>query len=241
MTSLCRLLEPCLSASPSAERGRASRHQQHHQTSSSSSFSVKDLDSIFLLLIGDVFGSQAARAPKYGPGWNLLGLTRSRQWRDYHAALTFLGSSGVLSRLSAALGDSGVNYDFPVSRLPFRTGAGSVVSPGSPLNLLSDADSAQHHQEFVSLSPFEYYLYHFVALVNQTCETTYGAAAPGGVVDGESLYPVLFEDYLSAHLPVGGENFKYHEMAAGLVPRSPPAATTHQHTQVAPIYASGSV
>ncbi len=81
------MLSPCLSSPSPSLDGRG-----HPGATAASSFSVKDLDSIFLLLVGDIFGSQAARAAKYGQGWNLLGLTRSRQWRDYNAALSFLVS-----------------------------------------------------------------------------------------------------------------------------------------------------
>ena len=57
---------------------------------------VKDLDSAFLLVLGDVFGSMSVHAPKYGPGWCLGQISRHRSLRDFNAALTFLGSGGIM-------------------------------------------------------------------------------------------------------------------------------------------------
>ncbi len=61
--------------------------------------------------------------------------------------------------------------------------------------------------------------------MNQTSDA-FGSV--GGGVDGDSLYPVLFEDLLSFHLPVGGENFKYQQLTTGIAPRS----TASQNKQV---------
>ena len=228
---LTRLLEPCLAAHRHQSGGGAVA-----APSASPAFSVKDLDSIFLLLVGDVFGSQAARAARYGQGWNLLGLLRSRHWRDYHAALTFLGSSGVLARLAAALGDSGATYDYPTARLPFRTAPTSSTNVAGVFDLLhhhqGQPQSQQQQQEFVSLSPFDYYLYHFLSLVNHCSEWGPAGVAGAASVDGDSLYPVLFEDLLSAHLPIGAENFKLQHFTTGILPQQ------QQHDQQSPTQAS---
>ena len=77
-------------------------HPSHHV------LTPKDLSHMFLLLIGDIFGSQAVQHAKYGNGWNLTSLTRGRHYRDYNAALTFLGSTGVLMQVVNMLtSDSG--------------------------------------------------------------------------------------------------------------------------------------
>ncbi len=219
---LHRLLKPVLS--PPAHHAL-----QQGGSSASPSLSTKDLDAVFVLLVGDIFGSQAVIAAKYGPGWNLTGLSRSRHYRDYHAVLNFLGSSGLLMQCIHALAaDPNCVYEYPAARLPFRTRpkVPSAVAVASPLIGYASADEEQ----FVPLSPFEYYLYHFTALVNQSHEW-YQASA----VDSDSLYPVLFEEYLSTYLPVGGAFFKFfHMYDSSVYTRSPttsPQSGQPQHLQ----------
>ena len=67
INDLTRVMAPHLRA----HGGLGSAHHHHHGGS-------KDLDSAFLLVLGDVFGSLSVHAAKYGPGWNLGQISRHR-------------------------------------------------------------------------------------------------------------------------------------------------------------------
>jgi len=239
---LNRLLRPSLAAYAEAASAHGATNGSSGVSHSPSSaqlqqpaITLKDLNEIFILIVGDVFGSQAVAAARYGAGWTLTSLSRSRHARDYYAALGFLGSSGTLARIAELLGEANLVLDYPSGRLPWAKSAAAASTdsflrhepylPSSPL--------AVARSEFVQVTPFEYYLYHFASLVNVGAEW-YGGAG-GSVVDSDSLYPVLFEDYLSAHLPSGGENFKRQQHLAimGGFPHSSPRTSSNEHRQSA--------
>jgi len=228
---LNRLLRPSLTAYADAASS------QHASTSAVSAppplqpaITLKDLDELFVLIVGDVFGSHAVAAARYGHGWSLTTLSRSRYSRDYYAALGFLGSSGTLARMAELLGEANLLLEYPTARLPWATHAQSTTAASDGfLRHDSYAMQSPARNEFTQVTPFEYFLYHFAALVNAGAEwySTVTAA-----VDGDSLYPVLFEDYLSAHLPVGGENFRRQHMLAqsGYLHRRADAALSSSST-----------
>ncbi len=134
---------------------------------------VKDLDAIFVLIIGDIFGSSAV---KYGLGWNLTSLSRSKAHRDFNAVLGFLGSSGTLMQIA------------------------HVLQTEHNATLKAPSTSS-------TLTPVEYYLHHFIGVVNTNSEFMNGGFN-ATIVDNDSLYPVLFEDYLTYFLPMGGGHFR---------------------------------
>ena len=93
------------------------------------SLATRDAAVLFQLVVGDVFGSQAVAAGKYGLGWNLTTLSRRRNGRDFNAVLTFLGSKGGLMALVDLLAlDPSVTFEYPVSRLPHMR-RGNRLSP----------------------------------------------------------------------------------------------------------------
>ena len=57
------------------------------------------------------------------------------------------------------------------------------------------------------LSPFEFFIFHYVSVVTRGPEWNQSA----GLVENDSLYPVIFEDYLASLLAMGGAAFKSHE------------------------------
>ncbi|TRY76366.1 hypothetical protein TCAL_00010, partial [Tigriopus californicus] len=185
----------------------------------------KDLDPLFVLVVGDIFGSQAVQAAKYGRGWHLTTLTKHRQYRDFSAALQFLSSSGggMMNLIQFLMLDSTCVYDFPVNRLPtthpLRIKATAHVNGlFSGLNSGSGMDPSQTS---VPLSPFEYYFHHFFALISQGSEWLYQS---GANLEAESLYPILFEDYLSHFLPIGGADYRF-QVSDLVLPHPPTPAS----------------
>jgi sphingomyelin phosphodiesterase 4 len=148
-----------------------------------------ELHVVFSQLCGDIFGYSAGGV---GYGWNLASLCRtsssgisglSHNYRDFHASLSFLGSSGpfwdVIHRLMP-----GHLYEFPVSQLP----------PNSSKNLAS--------QSSVALTAFEYYLYHFASLLVRRQRQNLAPTNINVNSASDTLFPLLFEDYLACFLPI---------------------------------------
>ena len=179
-------------------------------------------------------------------GWNITTLSRHKNWRDFHAVLGFLGSSGTLMSIINTLShDHNVMYDYPLARLPYhyqqkyqqQKSPQSHVAHHSMFLLSSNPgqDGFQHlptqqTPTSISLTPFEYYIYHFVGRGN--CNTNglndgivlmiyfiTGLIAQtnewyqSSVMENDSLYPMVFEDYLSYFLPIGGAVFKFGSSA----------------------------
>lgn len=194
----------------------------------------KDLDPLFVLVVGDIFGSQAVQAAKYGRGWHLTTLTKHRQYRDFSAAFQFLSSSGggIMNWIQFLMLDSTCVYDFPVNRLPathpLRIKTTAHVS-GLFSGLNSGSSGMDPSQTSVPLSPFEYFFYHFFALTSQGSEWLYQSGANLGA---DSLFPILFEDYLSHLLPIGGADFRFQ--VSDLVQPHPAPPTSLRSQLISP-------
>lgn len=134
-----------------------------------------------------------------GQGWALTGLIRYKHYRDFGSAFSFLGSYGPLMRCVQYLSaDSSCLYEFPTARLPAAQ--------------FGQQRQQQQQQQSILVGPFEYYMLHFASLlVSQKEDPWFGhhqlqQQQQQISVDNESLYPILFEDYLSEFLPMGGGN-----------------------------------
>jgi sphingomyelin phosphodiesterase 4 len=111
--------------------------------------------------------------------------------------------------------DASCLFEFSAAKVPQqKVAAGSVMQN-------------KEGEAVLVLTPFEYYMYHFTSLVNQNLEWNNGA---GMIVENDSLYPLIFEDYLATYLTMGGGNFKSHDLIQSPMHRpqsqsSPPLTT----------------
>lgn len=172
-------------------------------------YTPRDLDPVFLLIVQDVFGSAQVKSDSGGggairlpvsnthhPGWGLCGITRNKHYRDFNAALSFLCNGGTVMQLVEFLShDASCAFEFPLSKLP------SGLQRQHPVLQNRDGEAV------VMLSPFEFFIFHYVSVVTRGPEWNQSA----GLVENDSLYPVIFEDYLASLLAMGGAAFKSHE------------------------------
>ena len=188
-------------------------------------YTPRDLDPVFVLIMQDVFGSAQVKSDPGGgggggggamrypvsnthhSGWGLCGITRNKHYRDFHAALSFLCSGGTVMQLVEFLShDASCAFEFPVSKLP----PGLQHHPHPPQQQQQQQHPVMQNRDgeaVVMLSPFEFFLFHYVSVVTLGPEWNQGA----GMVENDSLYPVIFEDYLASFLGMGGATFKAHD------------------------------
>ncbi len=155
---------------------------------------VNELHMVFPQICGEIFGYAAGGV---GFGWDLASLTRtsngshtytglSQSYKDFSAALSFLGSNGPLFEvIQKLMHDPSHLYEFPLSQLPpsfqktRRTGMTSV-----------------------GLTAFEYYLYHFASLLVRRQKQNMAPTNVNINATNETLFVLLFEDYLTSFLPI---------------------------------------
>ncbi len=211
-------------------------------------YTARDLDPVFVLLLQEVFGSAQVRGSgadtrhqfslqaSYHTGWSICALTRNKHYRDYNAALSLLGAGGAMLHLIDFLShDPSCVYEFPVAKVPSRQQRQQLLSPQQQQqhNVSRNRDG----EAVLILSPFEFYLYHYVCLVNQQSHLEWNPT--GLIAENDSLYPSLLEEYLGLYLQMGGANFKsydldhqYHQPSAMTSPQvaSPAAPSTTRHS-----------
>ena len=61
-------------------------------------------------------------------------------------------------------------------------------------------------------------MFHFVSLVSQSGDWLYQNSGSASVMEVESAYPVIFEEYLSGYLPIGG-GVRFSASYNALLPR----------------------
>ena len=206
-----RHILPSVSQSSYPQGGLKSEMEQQQQPT----YTPRDLDPVFVLIMQDVFGSAhvkslpgGATATRYPvsnahhhAGWGLCGITRNKHYRDFNAALSFLCSGGTVMQLVEFLShDASCAFEFPVSQLP----SGLLNQQQHPVMQNREGETV------CMLSPFEFFTFHFVSLVASGPEWNQGGSF---LVENDSLYPAIFEDYLACFLAMGGATFKTHDVA----------------------------
>ena len=231
-----RHLLPSVSPSSYSQRGLMSEMQQEQQPT----YTPRDLDPVFLLIMQDVFGSAhvksvpgSATAMRYPVsnahhhvGWGLCGISRNKHYRDFNAAFSFLCSSGTIMQLVEFLShDASCAFEFPVSKLP--SGLQNHHQQQHPVMQNREGEAV------CMLSPIEYFIFHFVSLVASGPEWNQGGSF---LVDNDSLYPAIFEDYLASFLAMGGATFKTHD-----VPQPNPHTLLRPPLQCSPTFSRPSL
>ena len=152
---------------------------------------LKELGSIWQLVVDRVFMLGGGR------GWGVASITRSQQPRDYNSLANFLSATGpVLSAAARLLADPYIRYEFPVSRLsPAVVRQVAVCSPALPAFLASRLSPGLQQ---LSLNSWEYFMVTFSVYIVQPY------TPDNRLVAGESVYPLVLEDYLSYYLPCDG-------------------------------------
>ena len=182
-------------------------------------YTPRDLDPVFVLIMQDIFGSAHVKSDPGGggggavrypvsnahhSGWGLCGITRNKHYRDFNAALSFLCSGGTVMQLVEFLShDASCAFEFPVSKLPFGLQHHRHPQQQHRHPVMQNKDG----EAVVMLSPFEFFIFHYVSVATLGPEWNQAA----GIVENDSLYPVIFEDYLASFLAMGGAAFKTHD------------------------------
>ena len=171
--------------------------------------STNELHAIFVQICGDIFGYGAGGI---GFGWDLASMTRSssgsmytghyghnQSYRDFSTALSFLGSNGPLFEvIHRLMHDPSHRYEFPISQLPvnYQKSIQSGGSGGMVMNSLTNANGT------VSLTAFEYFLYHFASLLVRRQQQNLAPTNVNVNASSETLFVLLLEDYLTCFLPI---------------------------------------
>ncbi|KAL5016129.1 hypothetical protein ScPMuIL_005718 [Solemya velum] len=157
------------------------------------STSTKELQHLLPQLLENIFGFG------FEQGWSLDIITRQQHPYEFESVRRFLSPDGQLLNLIYNLqADIYLTYEFALNCLPAPTRR-LVEEGGITLFLVNKLQHQNFGRPVLSLSPFEFYMFHFTyCLVNPQWQRR----SMNWSNISDCLYPCLVDDYLYYFLPL---------------------------------------
>ena len=164
----------------------------------------KDYHQLFHQICGEMFGYVVGGGGGVGTGWNLVSQSRKANSRDFASLQYFLSPSGPFFNqciYKLMSGDPHCKFSFPVNQLvPVLMSQQELMGNSFLTSRLNP------EQREIFLNPFEFYFVHFAYLLVKPQNNWHiGNTGPNWIA-GDTLYPMLMEDYCNYFLPCDGSD-----------------------------------